>query len=199
MDGSRIPLSSLLSLALGGVCGVACAAPVSYTLDPQHTFPSLEFPHMEISTWRGRFNETSGRLVLDLEARTGEVQVRVATASIDFGLESMREFAIGKDWLESAKFPEMTYAGKLVFEGEQPVAVDGRLTLRGITRPLRLSITRFGCTTHPAENLERCGADAEGALERADYGMSLYTEGGAGHIVLRIQVEALRDEGDTDD
>ncbi|HVF34587.1 MAG TPA: YceI family protein [Candidatus Saccharimonadia bacterium] len=169
------------------------AAPVHYTIDPEHTFPSLEFPHMGISVWRGRFNETAGRFTLDREARTGTVEVRVATDSIDFGLESMRAFAVQRDWLEVERFPEMTYAGTLVFEGESPVAVDGRLSLRGITRPLRLSIRKFGCLTHPAEQRERCGADAEGVLDRADYGMGLYTEDGAGRITLRIQVEALRD------
>src|SRR5688500_13638378 len=76
------------------------AAPVHYTIDPQHTSPGLEFPHMGISVWRGRFNETTGRFTLDREARRGTVEVRVATDSIDFGLESMREFAIKPDWLE---------------------------------------------------------------------------------------------------
>lgn len=169
------------------------AAPVHYTIDPEHTFPSLEFPHMGISVWRGRFNETSGRVTLDRAARTGTVEVRVASDSIDFGLESMRAFAVQRDWLEVERFPAMTYAGTLVFEGDSPVAVDGELTLRGVTRPLRLEIRKFGCLTHPAGQRERCGADAEGALDRADYGMGLYTEGGAGRITLRIQVEALRD------
>jgi polyisoprenoid-binding protein YceI len=182
-----------LAAACAAFCASAAAEPVGYTIDPAHTFPTLEFPHMGLSTWRGRFDETSGHVTLDREARTGSVEVRVATDSIDFGLDSMHEFAVKPDWLDVAKYPEMTYAGKLVFEREQPVAVDGELTLRGVTRPLRLKLLRFGCLTHPYEKRERCGADAEAALERADYGMGLYTENGAGHIVLRIQVEALRD------
>ena len=59
-----------------------------------------------------------------------------------------------------------------------------------MTKPLRLAIRKFGCLTHPAEGRERCGADAEGELDRADWGMSLYTDGGAGTLALRIQVEA---------
>ena len=172
----------------------AHAAPVEYTIDPQHTFPTLEFPHMGISVWRGRFDETSGRIVLDREAKTGTVEVRVATDSIDFGLDSMHEFAVKPDWLDVAKHPEMSYRGTLVFEGDAPVAVDGALTLRGVTKPLKLTIRKFGCLVHPMENRERCGADAEGELDRADWGMPLYTEDGAGRIALRIQVEALRDE-----
>lgn len=40
---------------------------------------------------------------------------------------------------------------------------------------------------------EVCGADAEGVLNRADFGMTKYSEGEAGKIYMRIQVEALRD------
>ena len=189
MIPTRLPIAAAFLVASANLA----AAPVHYTIDPEHTFPSLEFPHMGISVWRGRFNETSGRITLDREARTGTVEVRVASDSIDFGLESMRAFAVKRDWLEVERFPAMTYAGALVFEGDSPVAVDGKLTLRGVTRPLRLEIRKFGCLTHPAEQRERCGADAEGALDRADYGMGLYTEDGAGRITLRIQVEALRD------
>ena len=175
----------------------AQAAPVAYTIDPQHTFPTLEFPHMGISVWRGRFDETSGRVTLDREAKTGTVEVRVATGSIDFGLDSMHAFAIQPDWLDVSAHPAMTYRGTLVFEGDAPVAVDGALTLRGVTKPLKLAIRRFGCVVHPMEKRERCGADAEGELDRSDWGMSLHTEDGAGRLTLRIQVEALRDEPGT--
>ncbi len=32
------------------------AAPIAYTIDPSHTFPSFEADHMCISVWRGKFN-----------------------------------------------------------------------------------------------------------------------------------------------
>ena len=46
------------------------AAPVVYELDPQHTFPSIEFSHMDISIWRGKFDRTSGTVTLDRQARS---------------------------------------------------------------------------------------------------------------------------------
>ena len=46
---------------------------------------------------------------------------------------------------------------------------------------------------HPLFRREVCGADASGAFDRADFGMKQYTSDGAGHITLRIQVEAMRE------
>jgi polyisoprenoid-binding protein YceI len=169
------------------------AAADSYIVDPEHTHPSLEFSHMGLSTWRGQFNQTAGKITLDRAARSGTVEIRVDVSSIDFGHPGMRDFALTEDWLDPAKFPAMTYKGALVFEGGAPAAVDGRLTLRGITRPVRLRITHFKCAEHPMLKREVCGADAEGDMNRADFGMKLYSEGEAGKIHLRIQVEAIKD------
>jgi polyisoprenoid-binding protein YceI len=174
--------------------GTGSAAPTRYKLESEHTFPSLEFPHMGLSIWRGKFNRTNGTATLDRAAKTGSVTVNVDTASIDFGLDSINEYALRPEWLNTAKFPTMTYSGTLVFAGDQPVAVDGQLTLRGVTRPLRLRLNTFKCIDHPFYKKEACGADAEGELDRADFGMNQYTEDGAGRIRLRIQVEAVKED-----
>ena len=63
----------------------AFAAPVNYTIDANHTFPLFETDHLGFSTQRGRFNKTSGKIVLDVAARTGSVDVSIDAASIDMG------------------------------------------------------------------------------------------------------------------
>ena len=72
-------------LAAAALSGPALGAPVRYKIDPAHTSPSLEFPHMGISVWRGKFTSTRGTVVLDREARSGTVDVTIEAASIDFG------------------------------------------------------------------------------------------------------------------
>ena len=178
---------------LASAATAALAAPESYTIDPDHTYPSLEFSHMGLSVWRGKFNKSSGKVMLDRAAKTGTADIRVDTSSIDFGQPAMKKFAITPDWLDVKNFPAMTYKGSLRFKGDAPDSVEGQLTLRGVSKPLTLKINTFKCMPHPMLKKEVCGADAEGDLNRADYGMSLYSEGEAGKIHLRIQVEALRD------
>ncbi len=178
-----------------GVCACipALAAADNYTVDPNHTYPSLEFSHMGLSVWRGKFDRSSGKVTLDRAAKTGSAAIEVDMSSIDFGHPKMNAAAMSSDWLNVAKYPTMNYTGTLQFQADTPVAVDGQLTLLGVTRPLQLRINSFKCMPHPMLKREVCGADAEGDLNRADFGLTQYSENGAGNIHLRIQVEAIKD------
>ena len=165
----------------------------SYTIDKDHTYPSFEFPHMGISWWRGKFNRTTGKVNYDPAARAGDVNIVVQTASIDFGHKAMNEHAVGPDWLNTEQFPTMSYIGTMRFEGAKPVAVEGKLNLMGTTRPLTLKLLSFNCINHPFFKREVCGADAEGEINRADFGLKAGAEGDLGRVRLRIQVEAMKD------
>lgn len=183
-----------LALALTGTTVAAQAAAEHYEVDPMHTFPSLEFSHMGISVWRGKFDRSSGTVAINRMAQTGSVDIVVDTASINFGLKEMDEHARSPDWFDVDKYPTATYAGTLQFSGGQPVAVDGKLSFRGQTRPLKLSLNSFKCIPHPIYKKEVCGADAQGELNWSEWGMthSEYGKGEAGRLVLRIQVEAQK-------
>jgi polyisoprenoid-binding protein YceI len=185
----------LLAAAIAGTAFPAIAAPDNYTIDPTHTYPNIEFSHMGISVWRGKFNKTSGKISLDRAARTGSVEVTIDISSINFGLAAMDEKARSDDFFDTAKFPTVTYKGKLKFAGDKPKSVDGQITIRGITRPATLSINLFDCIPHPMLKKEVCGADAEGELNWSEYGMKMsqYGQGDAGKVRLRIQVEAIKD------
>ena len=173
----------------------AAAAPESYTVDPQHTYPSIEFSHMSMSIWRGKFNKSSGRIALDRAAGTGKADIVIDTTSINFGLAAMDDKARSDDFFNAEKFPTATYKGALRFTGDKPTAVDGQVTIMGVTRPLSLDIKLFNCLPHPMLKREVCGADAEGELNWSEYGMKMsqYGQGDAGKVRLRIQVEAIKD------
>ncbi|MBI3527489.1 MAG: polyisoprenoid-binding protein [Betaproteobacteria bacterium] len=186
----------LLAAVIAGAAFPAVAAPDNYTIDPMHTYPSLEFSHMGLSVWRGKFNKTSGKVLLDRAARTGNVEVTIDVSSINFGLAAMDEKARSDDFFDTAKFPTATYKGKLKFAGDKPKTVDGQITIMGVTRPVTLSINLFNCMPHPMLKKEVCGADAEGELNWSEYGMKMsqYGQGDAGKVHLRVQVEAIKDE-----
>jgi polyisoprenoid-binding protein YceI len=187
-------LSHLTLLGLLAISALDASAADAYTIDPMHTYPSFEFSHMGMSMWRGKFNRSSGKAQLHRAAGTGNIEVTIDTQSIDFGLDKMNEAASSADWLNVAKFPTAVYRGMIVAENGVPARVDGQLTLLGVTRPVSLRIKTFKCMPHPMLKREWCGADAEGRLNRADFGLSQYLQMDGGIILLRIQVEALKDQ-----
>lgn len=179
-----------LSLAAG-----AYAAPVTYEIDPSHTYPSFEADHMGgLSTWRGKFNRTSGTIVLDRENKSGTIDVTVDISSIDFGHDEMNKHAVAPDMFDAAKYPVATFKGTFTeFDGDRPEEAEGELTLRGVTRKIKMDIDDFKCIDHPMEKREACGADVSASFKRSDFGLDFALDKGfKPEVELQIQVEALR-------
>src|SRR5437868_5685067 len=82
-----------IAVLLAILASPAFGAPEKYKIDPEHTYPSLEFSHMGISVWRGKFDKSRGEITLDRAAKTGTVNVTIDASSIDFGLQSMNDMA----------------------------------------------------------------------------------------------------------
>jgi polyisoprenoid-binding protein YceI len=177
---------------------IACGGPALaladiYKVDPEHTYPSLEVPHMGISTFRGKFTKTTGTVTLDRAAQSGTVDIEIDASSIDFGDAKLEEHVRSKDFLDVAKYPTIKYQGKIQFSDGAPKSVDGQLTLHGVTKPVKLTINSFKCIDHPFYKKEDCGADAEADFNRADFGMTHYADGELGKVKVRIQIEALKE------
>jgi polyisoprenoid-binding protein YceI len=169
------------------------ASAQTYNIDPGHTYPSFEADHLGISFWRGKFTKTTGKVVLDRAAKTGTIDIVIDASTIDFGHAKMNDHARGKDMLNVEKFPTVTYKSTaLKFEGEKLVAVDGEMTMMGVTKALPLKVNSFKCIMHPMLKKEVCGADAYGMFDRSDYGLTYGIPRFAPEVKLAIQVEGVR-------
>ena len=187
-------LAAPLLLALAAITAPALAAPVGYTIDPNHTFPVFEVDHLGFSTQRGRFNKTSGRITLDTAARQGSVDVTIDAASIDMGFAKWNDNMRGENYFNTDAHPTITFkADRLVFDGERPVSAEGSLTMLGVTKPVTLSINRFRCAPHPLNKRETCGADVVATLKRSEFGMTKYIPSVGDDVRLLIAVEAFRE------
>ena len=175
--------------------GSALAAPVTYNVDPSHTYPSFEADHMGgLSVWRGKFDKSSGTIVLDKEKGSGTVDITIDASSIDFGHPKLNEHAKSAEMFDVEKFPTATFKGTLAkFKNGAPTEVQGQFTLHGVTKPLTLTINQFKCMINPMSKKEVCGADASATFNRSDFGVSFGDKYGFNQEVkLQIQVEGGR-------
>jgi polyisoprenoid-binding protein YceI len=185
---NRIVLASMAAL-LGAS---AFAAPVTYNLDPNHTYPSFEADHFGgLSVWRGKFDSTKGKVVYDKDAKSGSIEVTVDMSSIDFGHQKLNEHAKSKELFDVATYPTATYSGKFTkFNGAIPTEAEGTLTMHGVTKPVTLTIDSFKCMMSPMTKKEVCGADANATINRADFGVNFGQQYGfKQEVKLQIQVE----------
>jgi polyisoprenoid-binding protein YceI len=190
-------LALLAGTAMAALTGAATAAPVTYKIDPAHTYPSFEADHMGgLSVWRGKFDSSEGTVVLDKDKSTGTVEITVDTTSIDFGHAKLNEHAKTPDMFDVAKFPTATYKGTLAgFKDGSPTEVKGELTLHGVTKPVTLKIDKFLCKPNPMTKKEVCGADAVATINRGDFGIGYGDKLGFNlDTKLSIQVEAIRQD-----
>jgi polyisoprenoid-binding protein YceI len=175
--------------------GSAIAAPVTYTVDPNHTYPSFEADHFGgLSVWRGKFEKSSGTIVFDKDKAAGTVDITIDAASIDFGHAKLNDHAKSPEIFDVAKFPTATYKGTLAkFKDGAPTEVEGQLTLHGVTKPVKLTINQFKCMVNPMSKKEVCGADASATFNRSDFGVSFGDKYGfKQEVKLLIQVEGIR-------
>src|SRR6516165_4457404 len=97
---------ALPAAVLALLAGAALAAPVTYQIDPAHTYPSFEADHFGgVSVWRGKFDKTSGTITLDKDKGAGTVDITVDTSSIDFGMPKLNEHAKSPEMFDVAKYP----------------------------------------------------------------------------------------------
>jgi polyisoprenoid-binding protein YceI len=184
--------SAVLALT-AGLAAPALAAPATYVIDPTHTYVRFSYDHLGLSTQLSRFDQTSGTVVYDKAARTAAVNVTVDTKSVDSGYPTFNEHLQSADFLDTAQFPTATFKStKVVFQGDKPVSIDGELTLKGVTRPVSLTVTRFVNKEHPMKKKDAIGADASTVIKRSDFNAGKYAPNVGDEVTISIAIEALQ-------
>jgi polyisoprenoid-binding protein YceI len=183
---------AVLTVALAALAALTVQAE-PYTIDPKHTFESFEINHFGLSTLHGRFDKTSGTLNYDPANKTGSVDVTIEVASVTTGNAERDAHLQKPEFFDAANHPTIKFKSKpFRFEGDQLKAVEGDLTIRGVTKPMTLNVTRAVCTSHPLLKIPACGADADATIKRSDFGVSAYLPGIGDEVKLHLDIEALK-------
>ena len=182
----------------------AAAAPESFTIDPFHSHPHFQVNHLGFMNMTGRFDKMSGKIVMDSANKSGTVELAIETASVNTGdhekgsrTRSRDEHLRQADFFNAAEFPRMTFKGTAArWTGEWPSAVEGQLTLLGVTRPVTLTVENWKCGPDPRTQGKRymCGGNASGTIKRSEFGMKFGIPNVGDEIKLMIGLEAFRDQ-----
>ncbi len=171
----------------------AIAAPETYGIDTTHTFPRFEYSHFGYSTQLSRFDKTTGTVVFDQVARTGAVDVVIDMKSVSTGSPLFNEHIQGEDFLDTGKYPTATFKStKVLFNGDKPAKVEGNLTIKGITKPVTLTVTNFQAMEHPIVKKPAIGANATTTVKRSDFNAGKYAPYVGDDVTLTIALEAIK-------
>ncbi len=172
----------------------ALAVPETFIIDTTHTLPRFSYNHHGYSTQLSRFDKTSGKIILDRQAKTGSVDITIDTTSVNTGYSVFDGHIQGESFFNTEKFPTATFtSNKVNFDGDKLASIDGTLTLKGISKPVTLTVTSFMCKPHPMLKKEACGADATAVIKRTDFDMGKYAPYVSDEVILTIPVEAIKE------
>lgn len=187
-------IRSLLFAASLALPLAAQAAPTTYVLDGSHTFPSFSYSHLGYSTQTSRFDKTTGKIVYDKETGYGTAEIVIDMKSVSTGNALFNEHIQGEDYFDTAKYPTATFkSSALRWSGNAPVALEGTLTMKGVTQPVTLKITHFKEMMHPMLKREALGANAVVVVKRSAFNAGKNAPFVGDEVTISIAIEALKE------
>lgn len=188
-------MKKLIVAALLGSLSLAPALAADvYEPDPDHTFAWFEFNHLGYSLQRDRFDKVNAVVTLDLENRSGSVDVSIDVHSVSTGSLLFDQVLLSDMFFDADKFPVITFKSNRLSFGkfDDITAVEGNLTIKGITRPVSLTVTHFKCMMHPMLRQPACGLNASGKVRRSDFNLGRFVPLISDDITLHVTMEALK-------
>ena len=167
--------------------------PITYQLDPAHTFVTFEVLHFGTSTLRGRIGPVTGEVLVDRAAKSGDLRLRIPVDSVSTGMRVLDARLKQPDLLATGEYPEAYFvATRFRFDEAGGVKeVRGEFTLRGVGEPLSLYARRFACRHDAMLKKDVCGGDFEADLKRRAFGATYGEPFISDDVHLVIQVEGI--------
>ena len=95
--------------------------------------------------------------------------------------------------LNTAKHPTATFKStQVTFDGDKPVTIDGELTIKGVTRPVTLTVNHFATMPHPMMKKDAIGANATTKVKRTDFNMGKNAPYVGDEVTIDIAIEAVK-------
>jgi polyisoprenoid-binding protein YceI len=171
----------------------AIAAPKTFEVDGSHTFPRFAYSHFGYSTQISRFDNTTGTVVFDADAKTGSVDITIDMKSVNTGFADFNGHIQGEDFLDTAKFPKATFKStKVNFADGKPATIEGQLTIKGVTKPVTLTVTAFQAMPHPMLKKDAIGANAFTVIKRTEFNAGKYAPYVGDEVRIEISLEAIQ-------
>lgn len=161
------------------------SAQTNWSFDKAHSKIGFTVSHMVITDVDGKFNEYEGTFVTEGEDFEGaHVNFTIEANSINTDNERRDNHLRSDDFFAADEYPQITFAGKSMKKvSENKYELVGDLTIRGITKEIKLDVTHNGTVQDPWGNT-KAGFKLAGSLDRFEYGLKWNTAIEAGGLVV---------------
>jgi len=163
------------------------APPGSWTADPVHSNVSFEVEYAGVSTFRGGFREFTAELAGSTLVGTAKVE------SVDVKDDNLNGHLLSPDFFDAQRYPEITFRAEGLERGEDgTLEGTGEITIKGVTRPIRLAGRIGSPNVDPFGNV-KLGLTLEATVDRNEFGVSWNAPNQGGGNYLGDAVELVAD------
>jgi polyisoprenoid-binding protein YceI len=179
-------MKTTFALAAALLVAGTATAQSTWTVDASHSNIGFAVPHMVVSEQEGNFKDYTIAVKSSTDDFNGaEVTFSAKAASINTENEKRDGHLASADFFDAAKYPEVSFKGKLVKEGGKYV-LKGDFTMKGVTKAVTFDVTYGG--TVKAWGKDVAGFKITGKVNRQDYGLSWSKTIEAGGLVVGDEV-----------
>ncbi len=180
--------------------GLATAfpSPGTWAIDTAHSTVGFVVRHLVAAKARGRFGEFGGDIHVADRPEESSVVVEIAAASIDTGQPDRDAHLRSPDFFDVEQFPTIGFRSTAArVRDEHRFEVDGDLTVRGVTKPVTLTVEYGGVVRDPFGN-EKAIFSAETEVNREDFGLTWNQALETGGVLvgktakIELEIEATR-------
>jgi polyisoprenoid-binding protein YceI len=174
--------------------GATALAADTFSVDPVHSSISFMISHAGISFIHGRFDEFSGKFAIDkLDPARSTFALSIKTDSVDTNHKTRDEHLRESAFFDVKEFPAITFESSQVKPIEGGYEVVGALTLRGVTRPITLTLKGGEKTVEFPKGTQRIGIVTTTALNRSDFDMKAGLPSLGDEVLINIAIEAAKE------
>jgi polyisoprenoid-binding protein YceI len=175
-----LPLFALLLSSL------AAFSAEEFKIDPNHSSASFSVKHMLVSTVRGRFTQVNGTILIDdADMTKSSVNAIITTASITTDNERRDGHLRSADFFDVANYPEITFKSTRVEKTADGYAATGMLTIKDVSKEVRLPFTVAKGEAHGKSLL---GVETATQINRLEYNVSYDSTGTTVSKDVKIEI-----------
>jgi polyisoprenoid-binding protein YceI len=168
--------------------------PITYEIDSTHSAVHFSVRHLMVSNVRGEFSKVSGTVKYD----PNKPETSTAEATIDANSISTRDpqrdgHLKSPDFLDTEKFPSITFRSKKVEIEQGGGKVTGDLTIHGVTREVTLEVEGPTPEVKDPWGKQRIGASATAKISRKDFGLTWNAALETGGVMIGDEVKITID------
>jgi polyisoprenoid-binding protein YceI len=165
-------------------------AATKWAIDAAHSEVGFKVKHLMITNVSGKFEKFEGSALSDgNNFENATINFSADIASITTGNAQRDGHLVSADFFDATQFPKLSFESTSFAKlNDEKYVLNGNLTIRNVTKVVKLDVEFLGLATDPYGN-SKAGFALTGKINRAEYGLTWNAALESGGVVLSEEVK----------